>query len=249
MKNFKLIDRYINNKMTLQERTAFEEKLANNKELAAEYKTQKFEEDALELMIENKIREKIQRLKKRGDKRQGKVFPIRRILSIAAVVTLLFVALPWWHFSNQSYYPRMAEKHYQLSKPDISPQLKGGTPALTEELSYHINLLEAGDKTERAKAIAFLQEQKPTLAIAYYYLGHVFFRENNYAAAVNNFGEFMDRTPPEKRLYQFAEFYRGLSLLGEKNIKESKLVFEKIASDDNHRFNNLARNVLKDFRE
>ena len=57
----------------------------------------------------------------------------------------------------------------------------------------------------------------------------------------------MKLIPSENRLWQFAEFYKGLSLLGSGKITESKQLMEKILKDSDHRFFKPAQQVLQDY--
>ena len=99
------------------------------------------------------------------------------------------------------------------------------------------------------KAIVFLEKGKNSETMAYYFLGHAYLLDKNYKAAANSFNEYMKGGSSEKRLWQFAEFYSAISLLGDGNVTAAKQLFEQISNNPNHRRSPDSANILKDFEK
>lgn len=199
MKNFNKIEAYISGEMSLIEKSAFEKQLAADKELAAEFKLQQIEEEAIAWQADQLLKNKIKKigaenqLFKSAEKTPLKI-RWKKILTAAATVTLLVAA--YFIFQNNNTSPEaIALQHYIKTPPSVTVTRSPDKEIDSFFKSVQKIMTDEDDKLDGS--ILFLKNipsDSPDFVDANYWLGHAYFKQKKYAESIAYFSKIREIT-------------------------------------------------------
>jgi len=255
MKNFETIERYLNEEMTAEERSAFERELQKDAALAEEYELHKQEKEVIELAVEEDI---FQEIKAIGRERQegagqgqpatatekasppddqeggGRVIGMnwRVALAAAASVALLVVAYFAYSSGASSVPPQqIARRSYEAHPPNLGAVRTGGdsgdAPSLTQQSQQYERQLMSDDKAEVRAAIDFFASQETEGPIIDYLLGHGYWHLQQYDQSAAYFQSFFeDDEAKGMEEYYNAQYYYTLSLMAAGKTEAARAYFD-----------------------
>jgi len=270
MKNFETIERYLNEEMTPEERSAFEHTLQTDAALAEEYELHKQEKEVIEFAIEEDI---FQEIKAIGQERQsaagqgrqsapaenappperkpegGRVISMnwQIALSAAASITLLVVAyLVYNNSTSSSETPQqIALSSYEAHPPNLGAMRKSGDADSPPATQQYERQLMSDDKAEVRAAIDFFASQASEDPLADYLLGHGYWQLQQYDQSAAYFQSFLqDEKAQGMEEYYNAQYYYILSLMAEGEKDEARAYFDDLEAS--HPFYGILEGVLEE---
>ncbi|MEM7103650.1 MAG: tetratricopeptide repeat protein [Bacteroidota bacterium] len=186
------IEGYLENSLPPDERTLFEKEMAHNPDLKAEVMKHILANEAVGILIEDKIRanlEKVIAKDKAGQTITKDKKPVVRKLftpmRIAAGIVLLITAV--WVFSQFSGHSdnALTAKFYQ--EASTGTLLGAGSSDVTIE-DGQTAMFKEKDLEKAISIFSNIPETDPNYLTAKYYLGHCLLQQNSYSEAANAFG-------------------------------------------------------------
>ncbi len=109
----KHIESYVHGTLSAEETQAFEEQMVTDTQLATRVKQYRAAEQALELGVENDLRDQLKKLSQSKQKQDGLIrrFIVPNMLSIAASIALFAVA-GYWFFSQETFSSNQVADNY-----------------------------------------------------------------------------------------------------------------------------------------
>jgi TolA-binding protein len=240
------IEAYLNGNMTAQEEKEFDAAIENDPELAAAVDQFGLANDAIEILIEDNLREELKSLQQEeatADKvvsinrpqQQTKRRSLRVYLAAAASVAVLlgFFGVNWAgnNYSNEAI---KEDVYASYSMPNIR---SGNNQAHPFEEG-----LTAFESKDYNTAIQFFQGIPATderFNEAQFYLGHALLENGSYQQASSQFKKVVDLK--DIRYTESAEWYQLLALLSDGQLGgDFQSLLSKIAADKDHTFNTKA---------
>ena len=246
-KRYEQIQDYLNGTLDSSARNSFEQELAQDPELKAELDLHLLADDAIELLIEDDLRNELQdmakeeSLKKKNNK-GGRVVSMRRriyTLSIAATVALAIGFFAAMLVGNQYDNSSIAQELY------IDDVLETRRGANSESLLQEGMNLYTNNEYEEAITY-FDQVTDPSLiAEANYAAAHAHYNLENYSAAMQNFALVIDSKDP--RYEEKAEFFYLTSALAADQVEEQGFldVLDELINDEGHTYHKEALAINK----
>ena len=194
------IDAYLDKELSSKEIASFEADLQVDKDLAAAFKVHKAEREAVLLMLKQDYKSQIKEWRSNASdeeevepakvvampkKEPARVRPLRRILSIAASILVLFTAGSiFWGSTNYSNNA-LGEKWYMNADTGGD---KGSAASIDASYNEGVNAY-FNDKNHQ-KAITEFSKVNPQSASyidAQYYLAHANYANENYLMAIKHY--------------------------------------------------------------
>lgn len=242
--NFDRIESYLFGQMTAAARAAFERELAENPALANELALQKAEHRAMELMLQQDLRDNMaawQLEKKQADENRSQMrvgFSRRQIMQWAAAASVVLVAGFWWLSVRQLDPAALLD--------DSATAMKGSSADVPAALAP---AFEAMKKEDFATAITLLEaaQTDPDFGeTARLLRAECYFRLKNYdAAAAQMLPVAQSPTAPENG--EKAEWMLLLAHWAKGDKKEAARWRDKILADPGHTFRKEAERVKDEF--
>lgn len=205
------IEEYLQNRLSAPEREALEERLQEDKGLAAEFEKRKTAHSLLDYAVARSLKEQLQDLEQ-----ESKVISLRQrrrriyTLSIAASVLILIGAFAIFMPRNDLSSTELAARYYSL--PDLSGQRAAELTSPAQELmATGMDALERGQSDRAIESFAAVPDSSSLYLPARYYLGHAYHQAGQYAAADDIFAEVA--ATGDLRFAEDAEWYGLLSCL------------------------------------
>lgn len=270
MKNFDTIERYLNEEMAPEERSAFEQALQDDAALAREYELHKRENEIIELAIEEDI---FQEIKAIGRERAaaavqgqaaapaGKASPTdskagggrvvrmnrRFALTAAASIAVLLVVAYFAYSDGASSRPpqQVALSSYEAHPPNLGAMRKSGDKedSLPATQQYERQLM-SDDKAEVRAAIDFFASQASEDPLADYLLGHGYWQLQQYGQSADYFQSFLqDDKAQGMEAYYNAQYYYILSLMAAGKTEAARAYFDGLEAS--HPFYGILEGVLE----
>jgi len=256
------IDKYLDGELEGKELEQFEEALKNDPKLAARVKLHRrlpeaiMEKDIVEL--EDSLKAIFEESKEQViESPKPKIFPLRRILAIAASVVILVVAGWLIYQNNQIQTPEQLFADYMSPPSTIAPaQFRSSDPSDKNQIEQEIKKAwEQADQfygqqntAEALKKLQIIQELDPEFEVqsrsAYFYaLGLVQLQNNTPQEALKAFDQIDSNDYKES-----VQWYRALTLLIlPERSKEAIPMLEDI-STSNHPKKEEASKLLKELK-
>lgn len=129
---FDRVEAYAEGRMKAAEKQVFEKELDQNEMLRKEYEAYLASAKILDQLAFEQLRQKVAAIENRG-KNRG-LFPLRRVLAIAAGLLLLLTIGSLWHYDRYFSNEALLAKYYEF--PNVSGLKRAGDRALTFEEAY-----------------------------------------------------------------------------------------------------------------
>ena len=254
MKNFDQIERYLNGEMPESERQSFEQEMAQNPELAEEVRLQRFEEDAIGLMIEDDLLAKIKQIGKEKEagiqlvSKKNKSFLQLRWVQLAAAASVLLIAVFAIYnlSSSQLSAPELAALSYDQRVPNFS-SIRTTDADEQEEYNKYSAYITNKEKQSMPETIRFFSEQKSLDAL--YKVGHAYLLNSDFTQAIESFTAYLSTASKTDRDFKSASFYLALAYLGNNNASTAQSILSEIKANPDHIFQKDAEDILKKLEE
>ena len=216
MKEFDLVRRYLDKKMSQEEILAFENLLEEEgqEELRKELENQKIERAAVQLLQEDYLRSIIQGSEKRvlSNPDPGKtrrITAIKILLTSAAAVVLILIAI---FFMLRPRYSNLALA-ISNNQFEITATMGADNSEAAKLESGKLLLDSAKDEDDYLRAIQVFREVVEFPNLARYYIGHCYFQLGDYSNAALNFQNVVDLNEDAGNFQDPAKWYLVLSKL------------------------------------
>lgn len=245
------IEQYLENLLEPEDRQSFEVEIRGNPELRALVMNHILAKEAIGILLEDKIREKLSALDlKPGthvkSKEPVKIIQISQKIKWAAAVLILVTGTWIFFMVNSHTTSNLTQKYYQTAS---SGQVRGineaGAKAFQEGLTAFF-------KENNFSSAISLFEQVPETDSNYipsrYYLGHSYLKVKSYESALNEFDFLLSKESlPEYMSRDELKFNRILALT---NIPDSETEvrkgLEELISGNNEAYRQKAKELEDD---
>lgn len=237
MENFERIERYLKDKMSPEERQAFDQELSSDQALREELAYQRLEEEFLELAIREGIRKELEAVhleSMQDDKTTAKFIRLnknyRRIVAIAGLLLLALIAGLLYNSWNQSP-ARIAELEHRAYSPlkvfNLSQNRKGPVSE-DQDSDVTLSLMLAGELDSAILKLERQMTQNADNMIFPYLLASAYFEKNRYGESAILFRKVENNAEASLSLRHWAEYYRLLCLMKTGNKSDYLLMLGKI---------------------
>lgn len=218
--NIALFDRYLHGAMSDQEKNDFEQKLETDNELKTEFEAFKSFERIFEDAEITAFKDQLEEWDKSGESpKQGSVFPIRMIATIAAV--LLVALLTVTYFFSGSSNAELAENYFEPYDNVLT--VRGDKVNMDEGLAYYEQ-----EEYEKAADIFALFSDDPT---ANFYLAESGMALKHYDDAIAAYNLVLGE---ESIFEEVAEFHLALAYLGKDDTEKAIKTLEAISNSSSY---------------
>lgn len=261
------IHRYIFGEMTENESAEFEKEINENDLLKTQFEMEKKLMNALDLAgdveLKNTISAVHAELKKENffesidQKNTATIVPMKArrnnkmMYAIAATLVLLIAA--WFVINNTNgsiNSDAIYSNYYQTEKSITNDyineigQVGLGGEAETKEEKIAVALDQYNNEAfENANQLfANLNQEFPDDQLIVFYKGLCLMEMGDHIKSI----EFFDKIKKDFKNFDAAQWYLGLNFLKNKEIKEAKKLFNLIAKNNNSKFQEEAKSILKE---
>ncbi len=240
-KDIDRIEKYLNNELNDAERASLDNHIAENEDLADEFKRRESAHLALDYLVAKNLKAQLEELEA-----ESKVVPLHKkrksrmvILSIAASMLLLVGAFYFILPQNNMSSPELAAAYYE--QPDFSNRSAGNAISEEEKLNEGMEALQNGQYEAAISSLETIAEGNAYYIVAQYYLGHSFYATGQYAQAAQNFA--IVSASNDLRYLEDAQWYELLSCLAQDNSCSSLL--DKLVNNNSHSHHQQALEINK----
>lgn len=246
-KKYEQIQSYLDGSLSTTDRQAFEQELTQDPDLQADLDLHLLSNDAIELVIEDSLRDDLKQLHQESQKvkqpaKKGKVVGLRRrmvSLSIAASILLVVGFFAANYQANQYDNQSIAGALYEN---DLLTRVRGSNSA---------SLLQQGmdlyTQENYPAAIEFFDqvEDSNLKAEADYAAGHAHYNLGEFPAAAENFAAAIDSEDP--RFVEKSELHYLLSALAADQTDANRFneVLNQMLENEEHLHHQEALNIQK----
>ena len=247
-KDITLIEQYLNQELSTEERQAFEVRLEQDETFANEFDKHQMAHKALDFLVAKNLKAKLESLEKEEAKTAApKIVSMqsrgRRMLLMriaAAAMVILTVGLFYFYFPTGGSSGReLAAAYYE---PDLS--MRGGTNNPEDTLQLGIVAIENGDYQGAISLLNTIPPSNSYSLQAQYFKAHALYLSEDYDQAENEFSQVSTTT--DIRYQQEAEWYSLLSCLAQNKDCKNKL--NAIAQNNNHNYHQEAQRILEEMK-
>lgn len=237
-----LIDRYFEGRLSDQDKLEFKKQL-KDPDFKADFF---FHKDMAEALHRDHQDPALKKIFQEREKKIKDRFRIRRQLAMAASVLVLIVA-------GTLILPRVlgeedSNLHSSIFSLKETPDAESGTKSaevITPDENPNRACIDQYFTKDFSGAISCFQNRlntNPENIQAQYFLGHCYFAEKNYTAAIQQFDTILKDTEIETNFKQEVVWNRLLNL---KMLNDARYIdeLEKILQDDRHRFFRKAKKL------
>ena len=240
-KDIEQIEQYLNNQLDESQRIAFESRLEQEKDFAAEFDRHETAHKVLDFVIAKNLKEQLLELE--AESKVVQLAPRRRrwmvALSAAASVAIL-VGVFYMNFAGGAMTsPELAYEYYELPEPRI--RNANATVVYPEGLESGLAAMRQGNYTEAITALQSVPAEEDYYILAQFFLGHARYLTQDYPGAQSAFE--LVSTINDVRYQHEAQWFEALSCLAQNGDCKSRV--EAIAADDDHDFNQQATKILR----
>ena len=257
MEDFNKIQDYLLNKLSAEDQKNFEQKVAENPELASLLELQRFEMETIDQLEEDSLREKAVGLKNNKEQNNTeaitkKLQPVRskkRNWAMWAAAASVALLIGFFLFQNPfNFDQNLTAYAYDKENPvySISSIRASGEEAPVFD-NQAINILQSRDQTNATVAIKYFSDftsnNTNESLRAKMNLGHAFLLNKNFEKAVATFNSLLSSNEVSNRDKEEAAFYQALASLelNTTNGIEKLNVIQKAGK----RFSPLAKDILE----
>jgi hypothetical protein len=238
-KDFDWIEKYIAGELSEAEKQGFDNRMAEDEELAKEFEKHQGAHKALDFLVAQNLKAQLQEMEE-----ESKVVSLRSrrrarltIVSVAASVLVLvgafFVIFP----QNKLSHTELAAAYYEV--PDFGT--RGDTGASPEDtpLIAGLNALQNNAIGEAITQLGEVEVTDPDYLVAQYYLGHAFYADAQYDRAQQSFSIVGNSN--DLRYVEEAQWYELLSCLAQN--AECEELINGLIGDESHSFHTQAEEI------
>lgn len=230
-------DAYLSNRLSPEEKRAFEREITDNEALAVETARLKEERAAIREAVKDQLKEEVSGYL--AEQQQNRLTLRRMAYGVAAAMLILLLSIPFWS-SLQTADP--AALYAEAFTLPHAPSLRDNTSEANRSWQ---NALQAYQACQYDKAIAqfsdcLAQNDFAFIGDAYFYRGISHLQLRQSQAAIEDF----QSVPSVHLLYYEAQWYQALSYLQAEQIREAKELLSTIAADPNHYAQTQAADLL-----
>ncbi len=243
-KDIERIEQFLMNDLSESDRIAFESRLEQDEDLAAEFDRHETAHKVLDFVIAKNLKADLMELEAESkvvSLQSRKRRSLRVVLSAAASVLLLvgFFALNFLNPGNVSP-SELAFENYQLRDP-AGVRSAGDKAGYPESLEKGLDALDQEDYQTASELLGSVGSEDDYYILAQFYLGHSLYLNKSYADAAV---AFQNVAASEDLRYQAeAEWYTLLSCMAQDQVCTAEL--EKITSDTGHDYYEDASEISK----
>jgi hypothetical protein len=255
MNNFETIRRRLAGEMSPEEAAAFDLRLQEDEALAREYAQQRAEELLLDLAAQRDLQAKIKAIRQaqQAEKPSAGPQPEAKTIGIgwrwawraAAGLALLIGAYAIIQFiiPGKPSHLALAQAAYAAQPPSFS-EVRAIDPTLEQQaLEREKKRLLSGSPEEVKAAVAALAPQAAAEPAIAYWLGHGYWRIEDYDQAAERFRFFLEQAAEDADLRPNAEYYYALALLASGEPLAAKALLEDKKAG--HRFEKQMEGLLR----
>ena len=225
---FEQVARYLKNRLSQEERTAFEQQYRTDADFAMAANACARTIGIVEVYGRNLTRMAFKERRKKRKERRQKVLAIRRY-SAAAALVLLLVVIPLFYYLSSPSLSRLYANHFETVLASPGRDYKEGIDHRFYEGLEHYN------EKRYKKAVSLLKPLSqnnafPRQSEASFYLGVAFMSSEQFEEALNSFG----RIGTTSGLLQKTQWYRGLCYLKLKDKEKALESFKAIVVQEDH---------------
>ncbi len=261
MKHFDLIEDYLFNRLSEEDRVSFEKELTNNEVLAKELALQRIEFDIIDQMEEDDLRTKAASWKKKletsetsqkstPETKEVKLINKKRyllpILAIAASL-LLFIGIIVPNFITPQ--PNILAQAYEGAKLEYTVTLlQKGDEGNNIFKQPYLQILEKRNKEKAKDAISYFSTFSSDVKIentrAKVNLGHAYILEEDFQSAIDVFTKIENDPDTPNRIREEVHFFKGIALIKTENNKNGVQILMDIQKE-NGRYGPLAKKIIE----
>lgn len=238
-----MIERYLANDMSEEERRGFEAEVGQDSDLASELERRQTAHKALDFLISEDLRSELKAM----EAKEGKVVTMKTKrtsyiykMAIAASFLILIAAFFIFGPGGQMSGSQAALAYYE--SPDYS--MRGSTNQVVE-LTSGLTALSNGDFEEAISQLSSITSDAEQYISATYYLAHAYFQNEQYGQAQERF-EIVANSG-DIRFLESAEWNLVLSCLAQENSNCEQEI-EKITSNPGHPYHQNTLMVVDELK-
>lgn len=240
--NIEEIERYLNGSMQKADREAFENRLASDQMLKEELEDYRKVVSGIRMHFASDLKNQLKMTDLKMDN-GGKIIDIAKKsnrtmfwISIAASFTILCLA---GYYNRHSFFPNLQIAQYEIREPGL-PVLMSGVK--NNSFDNAMNAYKTQNYSEAIGLLQSIHNTKPQNDTINYFLGMVFYLENNTKAATPFFENVTDTL---SSYYYKSEYQKGICYWKLGEINEAIRIFNTISSDTNNPFNAQSKEILQ----
>ncbi len=230
--NTDLIEKYLNNELSESEKVAFDSRLAEDKALAQEFEKHQLAHKALDYVIAKNLKKQLIELEEEEKIVSLNIRKNKRLMIISLAASLLLVAGFFFFIQSDGRLDGAALAGNYYEAPNLNIRSSGESsqfPALIEEGRQALNDKDYGKAIEAFSSIA---SEDDYYIQAQFMLGHAYFQQKNYAAAIPPFD--IVNNSEDFRLEEAAEWFALLACIAQNLDCKERL--EQILNQKTHAF-------------
>lgn len=234
--NLKKIESYLAQEMSPEEKIAFETECENNSELRGELELEVAMREEILHAGREKLRSILDDEYEKILAEENKKKPARMIwyYGFAAAATILILFLLWISFGPETQEPLFTEEFFAqyYQTPKIVDNFMGEANQDTKEEA--IAKYEEGDFERAEELFLELMKENPQNDTLNFYVSIIELEKGNVSSAIERLSSFDFKSP---RIQDQSEFYLGFAYLKMGEREKAIQIFEKIAKEEHHYFN------------
>lgn len=244
-----LIEKYLNNDLSQEEKQSFDQKVHTDSEFAHEFEKRQAAHTAIDFLIAQSLKSDLEALEEE-EAQQGKVISLQKrkrnrfvLLSLAASLLLLIGYFSLFVNDNLgSTGPQLAAANYET--PDYN--IQRGTPNVDFEdlVTKGINALKQKQYQTAITALDSVTQGNEYYIIAQFYLAHAYFQAEQYEQAEQAFD--MVSNSNDIRYQEDADWYSLLACLAKDGDCTAKL--DQLADDNDHSYQQQAITIRDELK-
>ncbi|MCB0654074.1 MAG: hypothetical protein KDC85_22535 [Saprospiraceae bacterium] len=201
MKNYKKIEAYLKGELSPGEVSSFETEIAGNEDLAEEVSLHSFENEILNLGVEDDLRNRIKSIQQTANlssHASSRVISMKKWLIPLSIAASLLLVIGFFYQNYMVSNEKLVASYYNYSISDLR-----GDQALNSVFTDGMKLIEEEKFNEAIQSLEKLTRNENFTIQANYLIGHCYFNLENYGQASNYFQSVFNQN--EKAGYYFLD--------------------------------------------
>ena len=219
--------------------------IETNSELKAEFNLRKVEHEAMNLLVEDDLRSNFEIWENEKDVKKPiktKVISLKRLIIPISLAASFLLIIGFFIIQSNDYSNELLAARYYT--PDFSTLRSIGD----EDPDAFVNVenILKNKIVDRYPELEQALKNIPTQNLNYtkgqFYLGHLYYDQNNNSKAISAFDKALENT----ELKDDAQWFKALALLKNGITEEAKTILSEIGNNPNHKHVTRAKGVLND---
>ncbi|HMQ46325.1 MAG TPA: tetratricopeptide repeat protein [Saprospiraceae bacterium] len=230
------IENYLQNRLSESEKTAFEQRIKSEPDLATEVEAHRTAQEAIEFQIAEQMRADFKAwgasATKSASATKGRIVAIRRVWAVAASVLLLIAAVGYWQIQQRFSSDALANAFYDQT--ELSETRGLDTPKNT--LSEAVEAIRNQQYEQAIQQLNTISDTSSYAADAQYLMAVAHFEAGHPEQGTSILQQLQNNS--DQLLSEKADWLLLLTYLknGQKTTPEFNNLLEKISQDSNHAF-------------